>query len=74
MRPLVVAAFLIPLGSCVDPLVNLTYSQYIGEPLLIGVTQWLGIRYAAPPLGDLRFQPPQDPPHVATPQPANKVD
>lgn len=26
-----------------------------------GVAQWLGIRYAAPPVGDLRFMPPQNP-------------
>ncbi|TRX96024.1 hypothetical protein FHL15_003166 [Xylaria flabelliformis] len=26
-----------------------------------GVAQWLGIRYAAPPVGDLRFMPPEDP-------------
>ncbi|KAK8061332.1 hypothetical protein PG994_007698 [Apiospora phragmitis] len=26
-----------------------------------GITRWLGMRYAAPPVGNLRFEPPQDP-------------
>lgn len=47
--------------SAVDPRVNLGYSTYTGVPLSNGVTQWLGLRYAAPPLGDLRFAAPQDP-------------
>ncbi|KAK0632745.1 Alpha/Beta hydrolase protein [Immersiella caudata] len=48
-------------------------SQYIGRPLPIGVTQWLGIRYAAPPVGDLRFAPPQDPANDPEPKQANEV-
>ncbi|KAI1822441.1 vacuolar triacylglycerol lipase [Xylaria intraflava] len=35
-----------------------TYSGLAGSD---GVTQWLGIRYAAAPVDDLRFMPPQDP-------------
>ncbi|KAK8000138.1 hypothetical protein PG990_012738 [Apiospora arundinis] len=27
-----------------------------------GITRWLGMRYAAPPVANLRFMPPQDPP------------
>jgi len=69
---IIVAAFISP-GLSVDPLVDLTYSQYDGQPLLNGITQWLGIRYAAPPVGNLRFEPPQDPLFVAGIQPANQV-
>ncbi|KAF7554521.1 hypothetical protein G7Z17_g2857 [Cylindrodendrum hubeiense] len=47
--------------DAVKPLVDLGYSNYQGKVLSNGVTQWLGVRYAAPPLGDLRFSPPQDP-------------
>ncbi|KAK7737865.1 hypothetical protein SLS53_006242 [Cytospora paraplurivora] len=48
--------------GAVDVTVSLNYSTYIGTAQAeTGVTQWLGIRYAEPPLGDLRFMPPQDP-------------
>lgn len=60
--------------GAVDVTVSLNYSTYIGTAQVgTGVTQWLGIRYAAPPLGDLRFMPPQDPPVVLTPQTADQV-
>jgi len=45
----------------VDPVVDLGYSKYRGRIVGEGTTQWLGIRYAAPPLGQLRFAAPQDP-------------
>ena len=56
-----------------DPLVSLDYTSYRGVALDNGITQWLGIRYAAPPLGDLRFTAPQDPLHNDTVQEANQV-
>jgi len=63
MRPTVVlAAVLAQQALAVQPLVNLDYASYCGTALKNGVSQWLGIRYAAPPIGDLRFQAPQDPP------------
>lgn len=55
-------AVLTPAILAVDSCVNLEHSSYNGVPLSNGVTQWLGIRYAAAPLGDLRFAAPQDPP------------
>lgn len=47
--------------SDTSPLVNLGYAQYEGTTLNSGVNQFLGIRYAAPPLDDLRWRAPQDP-------------
>ncbi|RAL08273.1 carboxylesterase estA [Aspergillus homomorphus CBS 101889] len=44
-----------------SPTVDLGYSKYQGTRLAGGVDQFLGMRYAAPPLGDLRFRAPQDP-------------
>ncbi|KAM0343103.1 hypothetical protein ACHAPU_008851 [Fusarium lateritium] len=47
--------------NAVAPIVDVSYSKYKGKPLGNGITQWLGMRYAAPPIGELRFMPPQDP-------------
>ncbi|USW58452.1 Putative carboxylesterase, type B, carboxylesterase type B, carboxylesterase type B, active [Septoria linicola] len=47
--------------SAVSPTVGLDYATYEGTQLNNGITQWLGLRYAAPPVGDLRFAAPQDP-------------
>ncbi len=41
--------------------VDLGYSQYQGTNAANRVSQWLGIRYAAPPVGDLRFRAAADP-------------
>lgn len=41
--------------------VDVTYANYEGHKLPSGINQWLGMRYAAPPLGKLRFKGPQDP-------------
>ncbi|EJU04769.1 alpha/beta-hydrolase [Dacryopinax primogenitus] len=53
----------LPLSNAVDPLVDLDYSQYRGIARGTGVTEWLGIRYATPPTGDLRWRAPQPPQH-----------
>lgn len=45
----------------VNPTVPLGYSTYQGTPYANGITEWLGLRYAAPPTGDLRFAAPRDP-------------
>jgi hypothetical protein len=53
--------------------IDLGYSKYQGIDLQNGVNQWLGIRYAAAPIGDLRFTAPQDPTPNSTVQRAVKV-
>lgn len=62
-----------PATSRGKPLIDLGYSVYEGVRLDAGVDQFLGMRYAAPPLGDLRFRAPQDPPCTKTTQSAFKV-
>lgn len=52
--------------------IDLGYTQYKGFRTPDGIDRWLGMRYAAPPLGDLRFRAPKDPLH-ASPQTADKV-
>ena len=44
-----------------NPVVDLGYSKYRGQANSDGVVEWLGMRYAAPPVGPLRFSAPQDP-------------
>jgi acetylcholinesterase len=48
-------------GQAISTTVDLGYSQYQGYTAE-GVNQWLGIRFAAPPTGDLRWRAPQPPP------------
>ncbi|RYP02658.1 hypothetical protein DL766_010257 [Monosporascus sp. MC13-8B] len=45
-----------------DNTVDLGCNKYTGVSGSNNVTKWLGVRYAVPPLGDLRFLPPEDPP------------
>ncbi|CAF3547595.1 unnamed protein product, partial [Fusarium graminearum] len=56
-----ILALLLTLVTAVDPVVDVSYSRYKGKDNGNGVTSWLGMRYAAPPIGDLSFMPPQDP-------------
>lgn len=56
-----------------EPVVDLGYSTYKGVRLNAGVDQYLGMRYAAPPVGNLRFRAPQDPPRTNSTQNAFKV-
>ncbi|TVY62708.1 Lipase [Lachnellula suecica] len=55
----------------IDLTVDLGYSKYQGQNENNGVSHWWGIRYAAPPVGDLRFRAPQDPAVDTTLQQAN---
>ncbi|KAK3110842.1 hypothetical protein LTR53_014459 [Teratosphaeriaceae sp. CCFEE 6253] len=48
-------------GQPITTTVDLGYSQYEGYTAQ-GVNQWLGMRFAAPPTGDLRWRAPQPPP------------
>lgn len=52
---------------------DLGYAKYQGVTLEAGVNQYLGIRYAAPPLGDLRWRAPQDPESISGVQDASTV-
>lgn len=52
---------LIASASAVLPTVQVGCNQYAGVTSYSGITKWLGLRYAAPPVGDLRFSPPEDP-------------
>lgn len=56
-----------------DYFVDLGYSRYSGKTFKDGTSQWLGIRYAAPPVGNLRFAAPQDPLRNTTIQLADEV-
>lgn len=56
-----------------DTVVNLGYASYRGTALSNGISQWLGMRFAAPPVGKLRFAAPQDPPVMKGIQDATKV-
>ncbi|KAK7941069.1 acetylcholinesterase [Apiospora aurea] len=52
--------------------VNLGYAQYQGSQLSNGVNQFLGMRFAAPPTGVLRWKAPEEPAVHSGDQPADK--
>lgn len=72
MQLIATVLLLVEAVTAVSPLVKLQYASYEGTALPNGVTQWLGLRYAAPPLGDLRFAAPQDPKPEYKTQQANE--
>ncbi|KAI4869892.1 alpha/beta-hydrolase [Hypoxylon rubiginosum] len=59
---LLVLCQLLCLATAVDPTVDLVCNKYAGIATPNGITQWLGLRFAAAPVGSLRFMPPEDPP------------
>ena len=60
-------------GPSTRPVVDLGYAKYQGNINTRGVSEFLGLRFAAPPTGNLRWRKPQDPPHVDGIQDATKV-
>ena len=56
-----------------DVIVDLGYSKYRGQAFSDGTSQWLGMRYAAAPVGQLRFAAPRGPPTTKKVQPALAV-
>lgn len=58
-------------AAAAGTLVHLDYASYQGRALSDGTTHWLGMRYASPPLGPLRFKAPVDP---ASDHPLRSVD
>ncbi|KAK7055877.1 carboxylic ester hydrolase [Favolaschia claudopus] len=63
-RLLLVAAAILSANADSAPIVDLGYAQYQGIVSTSNITHFLGIRYAAAPLGDLRFRAPQPPANV----------
>jgi hypothetical protein len=59
----------LPKSSVVD----LGYARYQGVSLYNGVDEYLGMRFAKPPLEELRFRGPQDPEKTSELQDASKV-
>lgn len=54
---ILLATLFLTFAGASDPVVDLSYSKYSrGKQLNGGITQWLSVRYAAPPLGLSRFK------------------
>ncbi|KAJ7182323.1 Alpha/Beta hydrolase protein [Mycena crocata] len=68
-------ALTVPLSSAsASPIIDLGYAQYQGGVnASTNVTTFLGIKYAAAPIGDLRFSAPHPPPHIAGVQQATEL-
>ncbi|KXJ86433.1 Alpha/Beta hydrolase protein [Microdochium bolleyi] len=58
--------------AAVQQTVDLGYSSFKGTVLDNGITQWLGMPFAAPPVGDLRWRAPRDPAKTQGIQDASK--
>ena len=48
-------------ASTIGNTVHLGYATYQSSTNGLGINEFLGMRFAAPPLGDLRFRAPRDP-------------
>lgn len=60
-------------ASSNSAVVDLGYATYEGTALDAGMNEFLGMRYAAAPLGDLRWRAPQNPVQEDQPQTATAV-
>lgn len=60
-------------SDATNPVVDLGYSRYAGTYLNNGVSQYLGIRYARPPTGNLRWRAPVEPEQTKGIQKAKEV-
>ncbi|KAF5595190.1 cholinesterase precursor [Fusarium subglutinans] len=69
---IILLAALLPLSVAVSTTVDVGYSRYKGHVLDNGVSEWLGIRYAATPTWHRRFKLPEDPVPTRAVQDATK--
>ncbi|KAF8144537.1 Alpha/Beta hydrolase protein [Mycena galopus ATCC 62051] len=67
------AAALVLCANAQTPIIDLGYASYQGTVSAANVSHFLGIRYAAAPLGDLRFRAPQPPESICGLQQASSV-
>lgn len=65
--------FVFSVVSALDTVIDLGYARYRGQSPSNSTVEWLGIQFAAPPVGDLRFAAPQDPVKKDGTQSANQV-
>lgn len=70
---ILVLLYCFSLAHAVDPTVSLTYGKYKGTALSNDLTQWLIMRYAAAPVGALRFAALENPPRLDSIGIANSV-
>lgn len=59
--------------SALSSKISLVYATYQGTAGFDGITRFLGMQYAAPLVGDLRWKAPQDPAQTTAVQSAAKV-
>lgn len=66
-------SLLVTVTSATENVKQLNYASYRGHDQNDGVSLWKGMRFAAAPVGELRFAGPQDPPATRDIQDATAV-